>query len=309
MLCDYGYMVQTMSEPVSVARMTAHYQGDALRNHEIDVRQLGPALVGLSLSFERAQALVDPGYRIKLNAKATSERSVVIDLILRITNDVVPFLSSDEASAAANAIEIGAFVFGGIRLTSNAILHHGKPKKVEDTKGDDSKIDVKYPDGTIERTYPESLEMIGDPGFVKGVKDATAPALCDGIDRIEFHLSDVSETVTQEDAEAIDSYDVSDSDTTVSEMEMVVQALQPSFQEDGKWRITDGIKKQYVSIDDAAFKKRVLDSIESLRANDTYKVIMKVEKKFDSKNQLSTRYIAIEKVIDHKHMEEQGALF
>lgn len=251
-----------MSEPVSVARMTAHYQGDALRNHEIDVRQLGPALVGLSLSFERAQALVDPGYRIKLNAKATSEGSVVIDLILRITNDVVPFLSSDEASAAANAIEIGAFVFGGI-----------------------------------------------DPGFVKGVKDATAPALCDGIDRIEFHLSDVSETVTQEDAEAIDSYDVSDSDTTVSEMEMVVQALQPSFQEDGKWRITDGIKKQYVSIDDAAFKKRVLDSIESLRANDTYKVIMKVEKKFDSKNQLSTRYIAIEKVIDHKHMEEQGALF
>lgn len=298
-----------MSDPVSVARMTAHYEGDALRNHEIDVRQLGPALVGLSQSFERAQALVNPDYRIKLNAKATSEGSVVIDLIVRIMNDVVPLLSSDEVSATANAIEIGAFVFGGIRLASNAVYHHGKPKKVEGTERDDSKIDIKYPDGTIERAYPESLEMIGDPGFVKGVKDATAPALCDGIDCIEFHLPNVSETVTQEDAEAIDSYDVSDNDTIVSEMEMVVQALQPSFQEDGKWRITDGIKKQYVSIDDDAFKKRVLDSVEFLKANDTYKVIMKVEKKLDSKNQLTTRYLAIEKVLDHKHVEEQGSLF
>ncbi|MCI1831507.1 MAG: hypothetical protein LKI88_00615 [Bifidobacterium sp.] len=302
-------MTDTLSDPVSVARMTAHYDGAALRNHEIDVRLLSPALMGLSIAFERTQYHVAPSRQIKLNAKATREGSVDIDLIVRVINAGMDLLASRETTAALNATAIGIYVFGAISLIKKAMLHGGKPTKIEGAESDDAKTDVKYPDGTIERTYPESLEMIGDAAFVQGVKDSTAPALHDGIDLVEFHLPNVSESVTTEEAENINDFDVSDNDVSTSSVEMVVQAINPSFQADGKWRVTDGIKKQYVALEDHAFEKRVVDSLESLKANDTYKVIMRVEKKLDSKNQLTTRYIAIEKVLDHRHIEEQGALF
>ena len=44
-----------------------------------------------------------------------------------------------------------------------------------------------------------------------------------------------------------------------SAVEMVVQALYLSFRDDGKWRVTDGIKTQFVRLEDEAFIKRIND--------------------------------------------------
>mgnify|MGYP001248191889 CR=1 FL=1 len=66
------------------------------------------------------------------------------------------------------------------------------------------------------RTYPESLEMIGDATFVQGVKDSTAPALHDGIDLAEFHLPDVRENVTTEEAEDVNDFTAPNNVVSVS---------------------------------------------------------------------------------------------
>lgn len=302
-------MTDIVSDPVSYARMTAHYDGEALRNHEIDVRLLSPALMGLSIAFERTQYHLNPNYRIRLNARATREGSVDIDLIVRIVNDGVNLFSGKEVTASLAAAVIGEYVFKGIRLIKNVAKHGGKPKQLEGPSDKDQGIDIQYPDGTVERTSQEVLDIVKDSDFVQGVKDSTAPALHDGIDLVEFHLPEISESVTTEEAENINDFDISDSDVSTSTVEMVIQALDVSFRDNGKWRVTDGIKKQFVNVEDTAFLKRVQDGDESFRANDMYTVKMRVEKKFDDKQQLTTRYVAIEQVLNHRHLGEQGSLF
>lgn len=94
-----------------------------------------------------------------------------------------------------------------------------------------------------------------------------------------------------------------------SVVEMVVQALDLSFRDDGKWRVTDGIKTQFVRLEDEAFIKRINDGEESFRKGDIYKVLMRVEKGFDEDRRLTVRYVAVEEVKEHRTVAEQQSLF
>lgn len=65
----------------SVNTLYVRYDGEALRTHEMDVKQLAPALLSLAKAFDTLQKDVAPGARVQLNAKATREGSFDIDLL------------------------------------------------------------------------------------------------------------------------------------------------------------------------------------------------------------------------------------
>lgn len=172
--------------------------------------------MSLSVAFERTQCHADPSRQIKRNARATREGSMDIDLIVRATNAGIDLLVGCETTATLNATAIGIYVFGDISPIKSAMRHGGRPTTIDGSESDDSKAAVTYPADIIERTYPESLEMIGDATFVQGVKDSTAPALHDGIDLAEFHLPDVRENVTTEEAEDVNDFTAPNNVVSVS---------------------------------------------------------------------------------------------
>lgn len=67
----------------SVNTLYVRYDGEALRTHEMDVKQLAPALLSLAKAFDTLQKDVAPGARVQLNAKATREGSFDIDLLIK----------------------------------------------------------------------------------------------------------------------------------------------------------------------------------------------------------------------------------
>lgn len=287
------------------------YDGEALRTHEMDVKQLAPALLSLAKAFDLMQADVAPNARVRLNAKATREGSFAIDLIIHMVNEAERILTGPEVTAIANASTLTGIYFGAVKLLKH-LANHPKPQKVEDAGTDENGLElvsIEFPDGSRMRTLRLSHDLVSDARFTDAVKGTVSPTLEDGIDYVQFQSGAHDETVTAEQADAISHYDPSEKDRTEDTVEMVVQALDVSFRQNGKWRITDGIKTQFVALEDREFEKRVLDGDEALRANDIYRVRMRVEKALDERNRLTTRYVSIVKVVEHRSIGEQPTLF
>ncbi|WEV68749.1 hypothetical protein OZX73_05505 [Bifidobacterium sp. ESL0775] len=300
----------TKDDVQSIEKLYVKYDGAALDNHEIDVKQLAPALLAFSAMFDAVQEQVAPDARVKLNAKATEEGSFIVDLIVHLFQEGPAVLTGTTVTAILALDGLSNIAMKAISLLKK-IVKHGKPKKVEAKPDDDAfvEVDMELADGTKIKATKTSLALVSDERFAQAVKDATAPALTDGIDSVALSNEHETETVDSEEADAFAHYNPKEEDITESSTEMVVQALDPSFRPNGKWRVTDGIKTQFVALEDEAFKKKVLDGEEALRANDIYRVVMRVEKAFDEHNRLTARYIAIEKVINHESVGEQPRLF
>ncbi|OXN01220.1 hypothetical protein [Bifidobacterium vansinderenii] len=295
----------------AVDTLYVRYDGEALRTHEMDVKQLAPALLSLAKAFDIMQKGVAPEARVRLNAQATREGSFTIDLLLHFVNEAEGLLTGDDVTAVLNASGLMAIYFGAVRLIKRFALHV-KPAKTEDAGQDENGldlVDITFPDGSRMRELKASVDALRNPELVKAVKGVFAPTLEDGIDLVQFQSGTRDETVRTEEADAISHYDPAARESSEDTVEIVIQALDVSFRENGKWRITDGIKTQFVTIEDEQFKKRVLDGDEAMRANDIYRVDMRVEKSLDENNRLMTRYVSIVRVHEHRSIGEQLTLF
>ena len=176
--------------------------------------------------------------------------------------------------------------FGAVGMLKK-LARNVKPVKTEAAGKNDDGLDlinVTFSDGSRMCALRASVDALKNPELVKSIQGAIAPTLDDGIDLVQFQSGTRDETVNTEDADAISHYDPGERNRTEDTVEIIVQALDVSFRENGKWRITDGIKTQFVTLDDEAFKKRVLDGDEAMRANDIYRVEMRVEKAIDEHN-------------------------
>lgn len=296
----------------TTSKFTVKYDGKALRSHEMDVKQLAPALLALSKAFDRTQEYAAPGSRVALKAKATREGSFNIDLILYVVNELEDMFTSDSTTAIVNAATIGGIFIGAVKGIGYIVRHGGKPTETKDAGVDDNGIrlsELTFPDGTKLTTFEYSAELLKDEDFIKSLKDSTAPALTDGVDTVTFDSEGESETVDAEDADGIATYSPEESSVDVSVVEMVVQALDLSFRDGGKWRVTDGIKTQFVLLEDKEFLKRIDDGTEAFRKGDIYRVLMRVEKSLNEDGRLVARYIAVEKVLEHKATADQPTLF
>lgn len=296
----------------SVERLYVRYDGNALRSHEMDVRQLAPALIALSDAFEVIQAEVTPDSRVSLKAKATREGSFIIDLMVQLMNNAESMLISEPMTAIINAGTILGIFVDAVKCLKNHATGR-KPivvKPMPEQKPDElPKVEATYPDGTTLTWTGISMDLATNPKFVDAVKPVMKPTLDSGIDILQISSPDDKAEVTSEDADAIMSWDPQAHEMETSEEEKIIQALDVSFRPNGKWRITDGVKTQFVDLEDEAFEKRVLDGAEAMRANDIYRVIMRVEKSLDESNRLVTKYVAIVKVLSHTSAASQPKLF
>ncbi|KAA8832754.1 hypothetical protein [Bifidobacterium tissieri] len=298
-------------DATSVDTLYVRYDGEVLDAHEMDVKQLAPALLSLAQAFDVLQKDVAPSARVHLNAKATREGSFTIDLLIHFVNEAEGLLNGEMVNATLNAAGLMSVFFGAVKILKK-FAKHMKPTKIDDAgKTEDglSLVDIEFGDGTRMRALKASTGALKNPELVKSIKGVVSPTLDDGIDLVQFQSGTHDESVSSEDADAISRYDPEEKDLTEDIVKIVIQALDVSFRENGKWRITDGIKTQFVTLEDEHFKKRVLDGEEAMRANDIYRVDMRVEKSLDKRNRLTTRYVAITKVREHRGVAEQPTLF
>lgn len=90
-----------------------------------------------------------------------------------------------------------------------------------------------------------------------------------------------------------------------STIDAIVEALDVSFNKDGRWNISDGYRSQYVTMKDPEFMAKLTNSTEEIRAHDIYRVKLEVEEASDDEHPLLVNWLAITKVVEHRRPAKQ----
>jgi hypothetical protein len=279
------------------------YDGPELATGHMPVRDLAPALLALGEIFTEASVTVRPeGPPVRLNIRATEEGSFVIKLILESSWDqAINILSSDPASALANTLEIvagGRGLFWLIKkLRGRAIVRH------EDGP-EPGEITIELADGTRITVPSETTILYRSVTVRRHVREVVEPLEREGVDELRFevdHKPTVS--ISSEDVPAFDVPAAVEEPLGEHELVMVVSIASVAFLADNKWRLTDGDRTFYASIDDEAFLARVDAGLEMFRKGDMLRCRIRIVQSRSDEG-LHTEYRVAE-VLEHIPREIQ----
>jgi hypothetical protein len=294
------------------------YDGPALEEHRMDVRDLAPALVAFADLFTAVNKEVNgdaADIRVQVNASFKAG-SFGIDLIAsqHLLSQLKDIFSGNGATAIANASGILSLIgMAGTALGTTAVgliqllrvLKGRKPVKIEQ-QGEISRVWINQTE-TIEvernviRLYRNSvvrtsLEKVISPLERDGITDFVV--VRDDIPVLDVHADEVpsfSAAVTDADAEIV-------SDTTARKM-LQIESL--TFKDGNKWRVSDGNATYHAAIEDREFLARI-DAGERFGKGDVLVVDWRQVQKIEGAKLVTESTIV--KVHEHRQPLQQSLL-
>lgn len=255
-----------MSDMSASIQFSIKYDGPALASHEMDVRELAPALLALSSLLEDSnRALNGDRPEIRVNVKGNFQSgSFKIDLAAALTmkEQLVSILSGTEVTALSNLFGIlgGLGLLGGGGLIGLVVWLNGrKPSKIE-YHGEKAIFTIE------ESSEVETLEVdlaVGRLYATKTVRQSLSkvvkPLSQSGIDYFASGRDGQAEVViTKEQAAAFFDLDndLEIVSNTVSERALL-QIESAVFKDGNKWRLNDGTTSFFAEILDVDFMARI----------------------------------------------------
>lgn len=259
--------MQDMSASV---HFSVKYDGPALASHQMDVRELAPALLALASLLEDANKTVFPdAEEVRVQVKGTFKSgSFGIDLIAvqSIAKQLVTLFSGSEAAAAANLLAI----LGGLGMASKAagggligLVRWLKGRKPTAIRTDSDRVVFEVETTEVLESYTVDLvtaKLYQDRTVRQSLAKVLKPLERDGVDY--FAVIDASEELVT----AITSDEVAAFTAAAAQADVVsdttsegnlLQIESPVFKDGNKWRFTDGTNAFYAEIADEAFLAKV----------------------------------------------------
>lgn len=271
------------------------YDGDALKNGEMAVRGLAPALLALDDLITGANQRLSPtAPALSLNFKATKEGSFEVELIAKFT-DFVSLFSSKEASAVANLLSfVGLSGYGLFQLLKDS--KGKKPKKVVTLSPDEVEID--FGNNEKLKIKKEVLGLYTDPKLREAAYDTIRPLELKGISSFKtFSDGEETNSIGKDELPYFIPPNVEDVEILDYVGEFNLSIISLAFKEDNKWRFTDGGNFYIAIITDKNFLKEIDSDSTSFRKHDVLNVRMRTRQWNTSKG-LKTEYEIVE-VIKH----------
>lgn len=295
-------------EEMSKASFTIAYDGDALRNHSIDVRALAPALLGFGTLFDAANAALNgESAKTKVNVTALESGSfqITFEVVQTFYSHIAVLLSGPGVSGAANLL--GLLGFSGVSAVAGVIhlikKFRGKaPDKI--TKLKKGMVRLQYGDQTVDIPI-ECLKLLQN----RPVRDSLQkiieePLRMDGIESFEVReRGKIVEKITRDEAIYFSKPPFVDKillDETIRRSYGIVSL---AFKDENKWRLTDGAETINVKIEDKDFLNKVHKSEVSFSQGDILTCDMHILQR-ETSTGLKTDY-TLEKVIRHEPASKQ----
>lgn len=253
------------------------YDGPALAIHQMDVRELAPALIALSSLLEEAnRAIFQDGAEIRVHVNGSFKGgSFGIDLVAlqSIAAQMVSIFSGPTATAAENLFAI----LGGVGLLGSGgliglvkWLKGRKPSSIR-IEGDKTIFELKMSE-TIE-TFEVDLAA-GKLYRSRVVRQALAkvikPLEAEGIDFFASGKDGQTQAVVSKEEAAYFAMAASDADVvsdTTSERTLL-QIESAVFKDGNKWRFSDGSNPFFAEITDEIFLARIDSGVERFGKGD-----------------------------------------
>lgn len=287
------------------------YDGEALRDHSMDVRDLAPALLSLGKLFDAANlALNGDKATVNLQVKAHSAGSfeVALELFQSWGAQVSQFLGSELITSVLNLKELvigGATGVAGIFYLIKK-LRGKKPDRIEHL--DNGRVLLELHGETL--IIPLALlRLYQDVAVRMAAEEVLKPLYHDKIDK--FIIKDDGDKVTDEVTKAEVDYftlpEIRDEIITENVHEAAYSIISLAFKDDNKWRLHDGNSTISVQMKDNVFRGKVEENLISFSKGDILKCKVKTIQ-YRTVDGLKTEYEVLE-VIEHMPAAKQMFLF
>lgn len=261
---------RTMSEDV----IRIAYDGEALRNGAMDVRDLAPALIALSDLFEETHNVLGGTGTVQLRARSDFQRGsfqVCIEIVQAWPGHVLNIFAGAESSAIANLIEILGFcktavcwvaasgATGGGVLAFVRWLQRRPIKRVEIVDENSVRLIIEGDDIVVRKPM---AKVLADAGVRNAIWRVLAPLRSNGVESFEVR-DKTGEVIHRVDEPELPSYEtplVAPGPTqkvTENTVEQAFTVMTVNFKEGNKWRLFDGESTVSVAIEDESFLERV----------------------------------------------------
>ena len=237
------------------------YNGDALAENTMDVRDLAPALIAFGELFTRANTILNgEKIEVSLKVRATKPGSFELQLILaQVYRTATQFLTSDMVTSAANLVDLitGVPRVGDSLFKTFKKLKGQKPISIEQQDG------VTLKASNIELHISNEVFRLYKDNEVKRLSQAVVePLFRQGIDKMVIKDEEKElEAINKEDASSFSISDISDEKSTENIIPILhLRLVSPTFDiKRNKWRLDDGGGSKWYGITDEKFLGEVKD--------------------------------------------------
>lgn len=280
---------------------TVVYDGEALSEHTMDVRDLAPSLLSLSQIFEEANSLIyGDKAQVRLHVKALEPGCFSVDLALiqPVLSQITDLLTSDPIDALLNLKEIIIGTAGGVGgLLFLIQKFKGKsPENVSNLGEGRLRVEI---DNTTFDIPQELLTVYQDISIRRSVEKVVSPLSKGGIETLTFKDSggDIG-TISESDAQYFSLPELPAEELLRERRKAAFSIVALAFREENKWRLHDGNNTIFATIKDEDFLRKVEQNEVAFRKSDV--LICEVEDvSTQNESGLQTEHIVI-KVLEHK---------
>lgn len=296
---------------MSTESLTLVFDGSGLQSHEIDVKDLGQALIAMGDLIQAANAEINGNStHVEVKVKAHKQGSFEVEFLVQALQSAKPLLDfaqqNKDAIEAANGLLDLLFkavaISGGLGGGAIALikwLKGKKPEKIERQKNGDVYV---YVENVIFVTNDNAIKLAKSIAVRKPVKELVSTLKQNGIDILKIKRP--SKPVLEVKKSEVGYFDYQDEEELIEDTrKMNLQIVKLSFKENDKWQMTDGGKPFSVTIEDVDFLNRV-QKREVAFANGDYLSCDVLEKQYRSSSGLKMQY-TITKVHNHVPAEQQ----
>lgn len=297
---------------MSAATETIAYDGDALRDGSMDVRDLAPALLELGALCERVNELLNGDQvRLKVNVRADFKKgsfAVNLEVIQTAYESVRQLLFGQGIQDAKYIWEVisgAAGAGGGILFLYKKL--RGKAARQVEEKGAQAEITI---NNTTVIVPVQVVNTYNDEAVRSRVEGVMRPLLREGIDVFEARSGEaVIEEVTKEEAEAAAeerrSPDIDiEPPMLESTHEAALEIVKVPFRSGLVWNFAMGKTKLSAEMKDEDFLRRHQSGETAFSAGDVLLVMLHTQT-WHTGSGLRVHH-EVTKVINHVHRTPQG---
>jgi len=290
---------------MSKASFTIAYDGPALRDGAMDVRDLAPALLAVGQLFDAANSVLN-GDNARINVQVTSTGQgsfeIFFDLLQTLPQQIVGIFSGEVVTAALNLKEL-VFTSGVGGLVW--LIKYLRGRKIERSEQlSESMIRLTIEGESIE--VPIALLRLYQDIAVRTALQRVVdePLKREGIDVFEIRENKRPIiTVIQSEAIYFAKPELADEVLIQETRRSAFSIISLAFKEDNKWRLFDGNTQISALIEDQSFLQRVDANQIAFAKGDILLCDVRVTQKRTGEG-LRTEYV-VEQVIEHRPAARQ----